>query len=156
MLKIVKTIGDERGYMLVMALMIMTILTVLATAATHVSITERESAASEEINELTFYAAEAGRFYVPERPDLYHEQNITVGNSLSFPDPADSSAQYEVGGLASFNGSVEYIGRSSPPRGSGFDVGKFKAHRYRITSVGYCPKKSSEGKVEAAFYRIGF
>jgi len=147
---------NENGYMLIMVMMILSILTVIGIAAIRVSMTERESASNEQINELAFYAAEAGRYYVPQRPSLYHEKNITVGEFLNFPDTEDASIKYDVGNLISFHGSIEYLGATNPPRGSGYEAGKFKAHRYLITSTGYCSTKSSMSRIESAFYRVGF
>jgi hypothetical protein len=60
-----------------------------------------------------------------------------------------------MGPLESFNGDVEYLGSAIPPRGSGFEVGKFVSHRYQMNSTGLGPR-SSKSEIEAGFYRIGF
>jgi len=148
-------VNNEEGYMIVVVIMILSILTVIATAGTNNSITEQRSASNEQIHELSFYAADTGRTYVMQHSDLYHEENITVGQSLSFPDKNDPTVQFSMGTLESFSGDVEYLGSAIPPRGSGFEVGKFIAHRYRITSNGFGPR-SSESEIEAGFYRVGF
>jgi hypothetical protein len=148
-------VNNENGYMIVVVIMILSILTVIATAGTNNSITERRSATNEQIHELSFYAADTGRTYVVEHSDLYHEDNIIVGGAMAFPDNDNPSLQFSVGPLESFKGEVEYAGATLPPRGSGFEVGKFVSHRYRIESTGYGPRNSSS-EVEAGFYRIGF
>jgi transcriptional regulator of met regulon len=150
-----RQVNNEDGYIMVTVLMILSILTVIATAGTNNSITEQRSATNGQIYELSFYAADTGRTYVMEHSDLYHEENITVGESLYFPDNDHPAVKFSVGPLESVKGQVEYIGSSNPPRGSGFEVGKFVSHRYRINSTGSGPR-SSTSEIEAGFYRVGF
>lgn len=150
-----KQLDNENGYMIVVMIMILSVLSVIATAGTNNSITERRSATNEQIHQLSFYAADTGRTYVVKHSDLYHEDNITIGGSIAFPDKDNPSSQYAVGSQESFNGDVEYLGSAPPPRGSGFEVGKFVAHRYEMTSKGFGPRGSNT-EIEAGFYRIGF
>jgi type II secretory pathway pseudopilin PulG len=148
-------INNEDGYMIVVVLMILSILTVIATAGTNNSITEQRSATNEQIHELSFYAADTGRAYVIEHVDLYHDDNITKGNWINFPDKDNPAVAYSMGSLESFKGKVEYIGSGLVPRGSGFEVGKFMSHRYRIRTTGEGPR-GSKSEIETGFYRIGF
>jgi hypothetical protein len=153
---IMKTrLNNEEGYMIVVVLMILSILTVIATAGTNNSITEQRSATNEQIHELSFYAADTGRTYVIEHVDLYHDENITVGAPIAFPDKDNPSVSFSMGSLESFNGDVEYIRSGMVPRGSGFEVGKFKSHQYRIITTGSGPR-GSKSKIETGFYRVGF
>lgn len=146
---------NQDGYMIVVVIMIVSVLSVIATAGTNNSITERRSATNEQIYQLTFYAADTGRTYVVKKSDLYHEDNITVGQSLAFPINDDPTATYPIGTSESFNGEVEYLGSGPTPRGSGFEVGKFMAHRYLINSRGFGPRDANSD-IEAGFYRVGF
>ena len=148
-------VNNENGYIMIVVLMVLSILTVIATAGTNNSITERHSATNEHIHELSFYAADTGRTYVMQHTDLYHEDNITVGESIAFPDNDNSDVQFSIDSTESFKGEVEYLGSSIPPRGSGFEVGKFASHRYQITSTGIGPRNSTS-EIEAGFYRVGF
>ena len=150
-----KQLENENGYMIVVVIMILSVLSVIATAGTSKSITERRSATNEQIHQLSFYAADTGRTYVVKHSDLYHDDNITIGEGLAFPDNDNPSDQYPVGSQESFNGDVEYLGSGPPPRGSGFEIGKFKAHRYELNSRGF-GLRDSNCEVEAGFYRIGF
>ena len=150
-----KQLDNENGYMIVVVIMILSVLSVIATAGTNNSITERRSATNELIYQVTFYAADTGRTYVVNNYDLYHEDNITVDQSLAFPDNDNPTAKYPVGSQESFNGVVTYRGSAPPPRGSGFEIGKFKAHMYGITSKGFGPRQAN-CEIEAGFYRIGF
>lgn len=146
---------NEDGYMIVVVIMIVSVLSVIATAGTNNSITERRSATNEQIYQLTFYAADTGRTYVVNHSDLYHEDNITVGQSLAFPNNDNPAAQYTIDTAESFNGQVEYLGSGRTPRGSGFEIGKFRAHNYLINSKGYGPRDSNS-EIETGFYRVGF
>ena len=148
-------INNEDGYMIVAVLMILSVLTVIATAGTNNAITEQRSATNEQIHELSFYAADTGRAYVIEHVDLYHDDNITEGVPIAFPDKDNPSVPFSMGSLESFKGDVEYIGSGITPRGSGFEVGKFSTHRYRITTTGFGPR-GSKSEIETGFYRIGF
>jgi hypothetical protein len=141
--------------MIAVILMVLALLTIVGIAAITTSNTEQQTATSEQIYKMAFFAAEAGRSYVTQNLDLYYDDNITVGGWLDFPDPADASVKYNLGTRQSFNGWVEYLGSSSPPRGSGFEAGSYRAHNYRINSNGYGPR-NSWGRVEEGFYRIGF
>ena len=150
-----KQLDNENGYMIVVMIMILSVLSVIATAGTNNSITERRSATNEQIHQLSFYAADTGRTYVYKNSDLYHGDNITPGGSIAFPDKDDPSAQFTIGSQEAFNGEVAYRGSGPPPRGSGFEVGKFMAHRYGLTTKGFGPR-GSNSEIEAGFYRIGF
>jgi hypothetical protein len=57
--------------------------------------------------------------------------------------------------IQSFNGEVGYEDPMLVPRGSGFQVGRFRAHVYQMTCNGYGPR-NSDTRIEVGFYRIGF
>ena len=146
---------NQDGYMIVVVIMIVSVLSVIATAGTNNSLTERRSATNEQIYQLTFYAADTGRTYVVNHSDLYHEDNITVGQPLAFPSKDNPDVQFTIDTTESFNGEVGYLGSGPTPRGSGFEIGKFRAHRYLINSKGYGPQDSNS-EIETGFYRVGF
>jgi len=150
-----KVLNNEDGYLMVVVLIILSVLTIIATAGTNNAITEQRSATNEQIYELSFYAADTARTYVIEHSDLYHEANVTVDEFIAFPNKDNPAEQFSMGPLESFKGQVKYLGSSHPPRGSGFEVGKFYSHRYQINSAGFAPR-SSKSEIEVGFYRIGF
>ena len=141
--------------MIAVVIMILALLTIVGIATITTSNTEQQTAASEQIYKMAFFSAEAGRSYAVQNSDLYYEDNVIDGGSLSFPDIADDTVRHNIWTHQSFNGTVDYIGSSLPPRGSGYEVGTYRSHTYRITSRGYGPR-NSETRVEASFYRIGF
>ena len=90
-------------------------------------------------------------------PDLFGSANIDLAASVNFPDDANPAATQvlEAGSNQSFNGEVGYLNPMVPPRGSGFQVGKYKAHVYQMIGNGHGPR-NSDTTIEVGFYRIGF
>lgn len=149
-----KHVQNQRGASIVIVLMILALLTILGIAAITTSNTELQTSSSEEIYKMAFFAAETGLTYVRQSPDLYHVNNIAVGELLSFPDTTNDTVKYNLGSLQSFNGTTGYLGFSPVPRGAGYEAGTYKAHDYRIVSDGFGPR-NSKIRIEAGFYRIG-
>ena len=147
-------VKDQNGFTIVVVIMILALLTILGTAAITTSSTELQTSSSEETYKMAFFAAESGVTYVRQNPDLYHVNNITENQSLNFPDTNDEAVKYNLGSLQSFNGKTGYLGSSAVPRGSGYEVGTYKAHDYHIISEGYGPR-DSKVRIDAGFYRIG-
>ena len=131
------------------------IFTVLGVSAIMVSITETRLASNDQFFKIAFYGAEAARGYVAPNTDLYGSDNITEEGVLYFPDPNDASERKNIGSYQEFNGEVMFKGSSAPPRGSGYEVGTFRAHKYQMTCNGYGPR-DSQSHIEAGFYSIGF
>jgi hypothetical protein len=150
-----KMLKNEEGSALVIALFALLLLTLIGIGGNDTASTEIQIAANDKFHKLSFYAGEAGRAYVASDIALYGPNNISVGSGINFPNDADPSQTYALGPSQSFSGEVEYIGNSQPPRGSGYEAGKFKAHRYQMTVNGQGPR-SAMTQIEAGFYRIGF
>ncbi len=152
MKKIISQLKNEEGSVIVVALIIMVLLLIMGISATNMSSIESQILRNTIIQKQTFYSAETAREYVPPHTELYHGANVNAGAGINFPGPG-TDEKISIGSQ-SFNGTVTYIGSSQPPRGSGTEAGKFKAHRYQITANGYVNEATST--VEAGFYRLGF
>ncbi len=148
-------LASERGSVLVVGLLILVTVTIIGIAATRTTEVGLQIAGNEKSHRKAFYAAEASRGWVARKKTIYGAANIVQNQGLSFPDPDNPAEVLELDSTARFNGVVDYLGATAPPRGSGYEVGKFKAHRYRMTCLGKGPA-SSESRIEAGFYRIGF
>ena len=163
MKRFIHPINNEEGYIMIVALIILIMLTIIGTSATNNTSVELKIAANDKFHKIAFFAAEAARGYVATNTNLYGPENITVGGTHYFPnetDPyspylSDPGLEYTLGTYQKFKGSVEYRGDSPPPRGSGYEAGKFRAHIYRLASTGIGPK-DAQTQVQAGFYRIGF
>jgi hypothetical protein len=147
--------NNEKGSVLLVALIMLALLSLIGVAATRTTSTELQIAGNEKFQKIAFYTADAARGYVAMTPSLYGGDNIEVGQGLNFPNDADPSERFDLGNSQEFNGDVVYIGSFNAPRGSGFEAGKFHAHKYRMTCNGYGPS-DSEKQIETGFYRIGF
>ena len=146
---------NEAGIVTGMMLFMLAIFTVLGVSAIVISINEMQLASNDQFYKIAFYGAEAARGYVPRTTDLYGAENITENQSIFFPDKTDEDVTQVIGTNQEFNGEVMFNGSSLPPRGSGYEVGTFRAHKYQMTCNGYGPR-NSESQIEAGFYRIGF
>jgi len=154
---------NEKGSVTVLAVVLLMLLTLLGMAALSTSSIETQIAGNELRYKLAFYAAESAKAYVAWRPDLYGPDNITPGIPHLFPNNTDPyvgitaglPAAQSMNANQSFNGEVEYDSSSLPPRGSGYSVGKFKAHQYKMVCNGYSSNNTFKNIV-VGFYRIGF
>ncbi|UCD81178.1 MAG: pilus assembly PilX N-terminal domain-containing protein [Desulfobacterales bacterium] len=153
----VSTCNNQQGFAIVVVISVLALITVVGIMATRTTSTELQISTSDEIYKISFYAAEAARAYVLSNNNLYGAANINPGDPVGFPDDSDEAVTQAVkaGSNQYFNGHVEYLNASIPPRGTGFQVGKFKAHIYQMTCTGHGPR-NSETTIEAGFFRIGF
>ena len=154
---------NENGSVTVLAVVLLMLLTLLGMAATTTSNIEVQIAGNEMRSKLAFYAAESATAYVAWKPDLYGPDNITPGTAHYFPNNAvpyvgitsGLPTAQPINATQSFNGEVEYSSSSSPPRGSGYSVGTFRAHQYKMICNGYSSNNTVKDIV-VGFYRIGF
>lgn len=146
---------NEGGSVMVVAILILALLTIIGIAAMGTTNVELKISGNEKAYKMGLYAAEAARGYVEKTPELYGPDNTTLGEEINFPDENDPLVVVQLSSKQSFGGTVEYIDYSAPPRGSGTQVGTFKAHKYKMTCKGYGPAKA-ESQIEAGFYRMGF
>ncbi len=156
-MKIFYILENEKGTILVIGLMILVLLTVLGLSTTTTTVTYTHIAGNEKFYKMAFYATEAATAYVAADTTLYDGDNITVGGKLYFPDRDNSSTEYSLDGGSTqrFRGDVEYIGEMELPEDSGYEVGLYTAHEYKMTCLGFGPR-NSEIQTEMGFYRIGF
>jgi PilX N-terminal len=148
---------NQDGIVTAVCLMILLLVTILGVMSVRTSTDDLQITTNHQIYSKSFYAAEAAKAYVWNKPDLYGSLNITPGNPVHFPDSSDPLTTHTIvsGANEAFNGEVEYLQSSVPPRGSGFQVGKFRAHIYRMNCDGHGPR-DSVSRIEVGFYRIGF
>jgi hypothetical protein len=158
---------NETGSVTVLAVVLLMLLTLLGMAAISTSSIETQIAGNEVRHKLAFYAAESAAAYVAWYSDLYGPDNITLFTPHYFPnDTADPSITYvkitdvlpdaqSMNATQFFNGKVEYSSSSSPPRGSGYSAGTFRAHQYQMICNGYSSNNASENLM-IGFFRIGF
>ena len=154
---------NEKGSVMVLAVVFLMLLTILGISALTSSSINTQLAANDLRHKLAFCAAESAVAYVKRRPDLYGPDNITAGAPHYFPNntvpyvPITSGlpSALSINANQSFNGEVEYDSSLLPPRGSGCSVNKYKAHQYQMVCNGYSSKGTTKNIV-VGFYRIGY
>lgn len=158
---------NEKGSVTVLAVVLLMLLTLLGMAVISTSSIETQIAGNEMRHNLAFYAADSAAAYVAWHPDLYGPDNITPGDPHFFPNSTTGASyvQYtsliegtydvDVAGTQKFEGSVNYASSSSPPRGSGYSAGTFRAHQYKMTCNGHSSNNALE-TLTIGFFRIGF
>ena len=152
-----QTATDKSGFAIVAVIMTLALITILGTMAIRTSMNEQRISTNEELYKMSFYSAEAARAHVVYNVDLYGSQNIQNESPVSFSYNSIDSATKAIVSTShqAYDGQVEYLWAMSPPRGSGYQVGKFKTHVYKMTCNGYGPR-NAKAQIEAGFYRIGF
>ncbi|MFZ5563494.1 MAG: hypothetical protein ACOZBW_05530 [Thermodesulfobacteriota bacterium] len=165
-----KTLGNENGATMVLALLVLVLLSIMGLAMIDTTVVETRIAIDEREFVKTLYTADTAKAYVFANTELYGPDNITPGtaNIHYFPidrgvDPSiyvysrvtAEPAPILIDGEQGFSGGVEYVGSGNPPPGSGYAAGKFKFHAYRMTcnAVG---RKGRTETIQMQFYRIGF
>jgi hypothetical protein len=156
-------LDNEKGSVMVLAMILLAVLTILGIAVLTSSSIDTQIAGNELRHKLAFYAAESATAYVTRRPDLYGPDNITAGSPHYFPNnivpyvgiTSGLPKALTMNVTQSFNGEVEYDNALSPPRGSGYSVGEYKAHQYQMVCNGYSSNETSKNIV-VGFYRIGY
>jgi hypothetical protein len=159
---------NEKGSVTALAVVLLMLLTLLGMAAVSTSSIETQIAGNEVRYKLAFYASESASAYVAWHTDLYGPDNIDSTSPHFFPNPTTGASyvQYttqqtpqnvDAAGTQSFEGQVNYVGSSSPPRGSGYSAGTFRAHQYQMTCNGYSfSSNNASENLMIGFFRIGF
>lgn len=147
--------NNEKGSVLIVTLIMLCLLSLIGIAASRTSESEISVANNQRFYKVAFYSAETARSYVATTPTLYNSDHIDVDQAVTFPDETDSTQTYSITSTQTFNGDVRYTGSATVPRGSGFEAGKFRAHKYKMDCTGYGPS-NGQATVISGFYRIGF
>jgi len=158
-----RQLHSQEGSAVIVAIMILAILTLVGLSGAQVATNEVRIATNEKLHKISFFAAESARAYVMAQGNLFGASNLAAGTPHYFPNASDpyvadtvgNGAPFVLSGSTTFQGSVEYVGFSNPPRGSGFDPTHFRAHTYQMVCTG-SETRGTETDIEAGFYRIGF
>lgn len=152
-----QSLNNQNGMAIVTVLFVLVLITLAGVMVSKTTTTELQIATSDQLHKIAFYAAEAAQSYVILNPELYGSANIDPADPVNYPDDANPATTkvLEADSIQSFNGEVGYLNPMVPPRGSGFQVGKYKAHVYQMIGNGHGPR-NSDTTIEIGFYRIGF
>ena len=152
--KKVSSLNNEKGVVLISAVMFLLLLTVIGIFATTTSNIELQISGHNKLSKMVFYAADSGIHYVAVNQDLYNSNNLDENTSFDFPVNGNPATTYSISDKLQVGGSVSYIGKSQMPAGTGYSAGTVFAINYKIESNSTCPNNAAKS-VEAGFYRIG-
>ena len=150
------TYDNQDGFAIITVIFVLALITISGVMIIQRTNNELEISTNDQINKISFYAAEAARTFVVFNNDLSNSKNMDPAIPLNFPDDDPAIVQLLAADSSqSFNGTVEYVDSTIPPRGTGYKAGKYQAHRYRMVCNGYGPR-NSQTSIEAGFYVIRF
>lgn len=141
-----KTVRNEKGIALVLALIVMFVMSLLGTMMIANSTSETKGAMNWRTKQDSFYAAERALEYA--RTDVNIYSAIGAG-SVAIPLSGVSLAA----GTSDATGTVTYLSTGNPPRGSGIDATEFQANFYAIEAAGTGPA-NSRTETETSVARI--
>ena len=147
-------LNNEKGSVLLIAVVFLLLLTVIGIFATTTSTIEIQISGNDKIQKMVFYAADSGISYVAVHDELYGTSNVTEGEKLTFPDPDNPDAVYPLSNQLNVNGEVSYIEKTQMPEESGYSAGTVFAICYEVESNATGPNNGARS-VNAGFYRIG-
>ncbi len=127
--------GNERGMALVIALIALFLMSVLGGIVFTSSNSEILGAKNYKVMNESLYAAERGVEYAKSDPAIY--EAVGTG-SLDIPVGGVSLES----GASDASGTVEYLMRGNPPRGSGMDATEFEANYFAVNVEGAGPLNS--------------
>jgi Tfp pilus assembly protein PilX len=159
------TLQNERGSILLIALILMVVMGIFGSILTSTSTTEQKLSGNYRSSQESFYAADRAVEYAIQETsssdteiDLYndaydsttsHRDNLEIDNSSGIEDPDDSTETDA--------NQVVYISTGAPTSGSRMDATLFQGRNYRVTTVGVFPLSSenpSRTVVRAYFQKI--
>lgn len=130
-----KTVDNEKGMALVLALIVMFLMSLLGTMLIANSSSETKGARNYRVKQDSFYAAERALEYARTDANIY---GAIGSGSVNIPLAGVSLAA----GATDATGTVTYLSSGNPPRGSGVDATEFQANFYAIETAGTGPANS--------------
>lgn len=164
----VLSIDNDRGTVMVIALLILVVLTAIGIAALTTSTVDTKITGNEKFHKIAFYAAEGARAFVEVNTGLWGSANTTVGAGITFPDNDgvdndgdatvdEAGEEYVLAAGQSFNGTVTYLGEGTangaPLRGIGYSAGTTNVQRYEMDISGNGPNNAT-CQLDVGFYRM--
>ncbi len=149
-------LGNERGMVLILAIVMLMLLTILGVLSISTSTSELHIAGNDRNNNVAFYTADAANDYGQINESIY---TAITGTVTSWPVTGNgngTSKDYNKVSVANQNADVkvQLIGHGQLPPGSGDDPELFQAYSYVVAVSGTGPNKSKV-QLESQVARIG-
>lgn len=133
---------------MVITIVLLLILSIIGIYAVGSSTIEIKVSAQKRFYDEAFNVADAG---------IAFALTTVTFESIDTVNPAEEDIDTSATGLPISSLDAYYLGNSPPPLGLGIGSRTgFKAHYYRIKSVGNDPGDNASATVEVEGYRIGF
>lgn len=140
------SLKNEKGFALVLTLVMLFLMSILGTMMYTTSSTEVQVSRNFKVRQDAFYAAERALEYSVSDGGVY----TAVGTGSVAVPLTGVSLQV---GTSDASGTVEYLVGGNPPRGSGVDVTQFQANYFVVDVTGTGQGNSNVG-LEANIARI--
>lgn len=128
--------GQQKGAVLIVALVLLTVLTFIAVTALNTSGMEEKMAGNTQESHRSFQTAETGLATTFSDPSLF----VLTENAALAGCAADAGTQLDLADVGDYSadGTVctTFIQWTPPPRGSGYSVSSFSAAHFEMTSTG--------------------
>jgi len=159
-----KTVNNEKGFVLITSLLILVVVMIIGIAATNTTSLELQISSNDRLTKVAFYSAESGIAYTfsEDLEHLYGMDNRVVGDGYSFPSdlspndlesnppaapPAAPIAPQIMGanGIQNFQGTIIYREERFSPgffMDDSLNIGStipLMDHFYEVRSTGFGP-----------------
>lgn len=135
-------VDNEKGFVLVVSLLMLTVVTVIGIAATRTSDTELQIASNERQHLGDFYKAEGGLINMLESVTTWlttafltaGETEASYTGTVDIDSDGTDDASVEIRYVEDSGTSVPVLSHTGPPPvGSGYSLEYFEVHRYAVT-----------------------
>jgi hypothetical protein len=175
--KILDPVKNERGMVLVVAVLILTVVTIIGIAALTTSDTELQISSNEKFLTMEFYDAEAAQIESMEwRPAWMNDEFLTAGETNAYYDSDELKDTFILGDLdrdcnPDTRVQIRYVEETGadvfpagdpandlplqrhigpPPVGSGYSLKHFEIRRYGVTTT----SQDGNTRVQTGVYMV--
>jgi hypothetical protein len=148
-------LGNDRGMVLILALVMLMLLTILGILSISTSTSELHIAGNDRNNNVAFYTADAANDYGQINDSIYTALTGTVTSWPAAGTGNGTSQDYNKVAVANQNADVkvQLIGHGQLPPGSGDDPELFQAFYYVVSVSGAGPN-NTKVQLESQVARI--
>ncbi len=149
-------LGNERGMVLILAIVMLMLLTILGILSISTSTSELHIAGNDRNNNTAFYTADAANDYGQINESIY---TALTGTATSWPQTGTGNGTNQdynsvTVGNQKADVKVQFVSRGQLPPGSGDDPELFQAYYYVVSVSGVGPNKTKV-QLESQVARIG-
>lgn len=148
--------SDERGFVLVVALIVLIVATVVGIFAVQNTVIDTKISGNERIATVMFNAADAGA----DAGVAWFKANtseggkkLTTGSQISAPVGAYFGSNINLDSKTKYNFKIDPLAKSSLPP-AGWDPNNYRRYYYLITNKGYTTDAAGNREVQMEVSRV--